>query len=95
MAKTTAKALTEQYVGKKYGDGKWADVIAKVLSVKQNDGERTAALLSKDSDGYSLEALIVLSTGEDVRGDRCPFSENLSDAADDAMDVYNEWKRNR
>lgn len=93
---TTLKQIKEQYMGKKFDESnRWADKIAKVLSVKQNDGERTAALLSKDSDGYSLEALIVLSTGENVVGDRCPFAENLSDAKDDAMDVYESWKRSR
>lgn len=91
----TLKQLKEQYLGRKYDESnRWASKVAKVLSVKQADGERTAALLSKDSDGYNLEALIILSTGDDVSCGRSPFSENLSDATDDAMDVYESWKRN-
>lgn len=86
---TTLKQIKEQYLGKKFDESnRWACKVDKVLSVRQNDGERTAALLSKDDDGYSFEALIVLSTGENVLGDRCPFAENLSDAKDSAMEVY-------
>lgn len=84
----TIKEIKAQYIGKRFNeDDKWS-VITKAVSVKQNDGTGTVALLSGTTGCYDVRAIIDRKSGANLIPSRVRPADSLSDAVDVAMEMY-------